>query len=104
VLALLGACSSGEYRSAPVTTRTSTTLADVTVRGVIGVYSASARVITLAPPVGGVTNVVVTLDTEVVRPGGVRADAGDLAPRAGVEIIGRPGAPGTLIARRIVLL
>jgi hypothetical protein len=100
----LGACSSGEYRSGPATTRPTTTLAEVTVRGVVGIYSASARVATLAPPVGGVTNVVVSLDTEVVRAGGGSAGAGDLAPRAGVEITGRPGAPGTLIARRIVLL
>lgn len=101
---LSGACSSGDYRSGPVTTRTSTTVAEVTLRGVVGLYSASARVLTLGAPVDGVTNVVVSLDTAVVRPDGTRADAGQLVPGAGVEVAGRPGMPGTLIARRIVLL
>jgi hypothetical protein len=103
-LLLAGACSSGEYRSGPATTRTSTTVAEVTLRAVVGAYSASARVLTLAPPVEGVTNVVVSLDTEVVRAGGGPAGAGDLAPRAGVEVTGRPGMPGTMVARRIVVL
>ena len=74
------------------------------VRGVIGVYSASARVITLAQPVEGVGQVVVSLDTEVVRSNGAKAEVRDLVPPARVEITGRPGLPGTLIARRIVLL
>lgn len=98
------ACSSGDYRSGPVTTRTSTTVAEVTFRGVVGVYSASARVLTLAAPVEGVTNVVVSLDTAVVRSNGTPADPGQLTPQAGVEVTGRPGMPGTLVARRIVLL
>lgn len=85
-------------------TTTSTTVADVTVRGVVGVFSASARVITLAQPVSGVATVVVSLDTEVVRAGGATAGVADLVPRAAVEVVGRPGMPGTLVARRIVLL
>lgn len=103
-LTILGACSSGDYRSGPLTTRASTTVAEMTLRGLVGVYSASARVLTLAPPVEGVTNVVVSLDTEVVRADGSLAGAGDLAPRAGVEVTGRPGPPGTVVAHRIVLL
>ena len=79
-------------------------MAEVTLRGVVGVFSASARVITLAQPVNGVTNVVVSADTQVVRSTGAKVEVADLAPRAGVEVTGRPGLPGTLVARRIVLL
>ena len=103
VLALLMACSSGEYTPTPVVPPSSTTAPEVTVRGEIGVFSASARVIVLAQPVGGFANVVVSLDTEVVRSNGATATVGDLVPRAGVEVTGRPGVPGTLVARRIVL-
>ena len=73
-------------------------------RGVVGAFSASARVVILAQPVNGVTDVVVSLDTEVVRSNGAKAGVTDLTPRAGVEVTGRPGTPGTLVARRIVLL
>ncbi len=104
VLALLAACSTGDYTSGPVVRPSSTTVADVTVRGGIGVFSASARVIVLTQPVGGFANVVVSLDTEVVRSNGATATVGDLVPRAGVEVTGRPGVPGTLVARRVVLL
>jgi len=104
VLAVLGACSSGDYSSGPVVAPTSTTAAEVTIRGAVGVYSASARVLTLAQPVAGFANVVVSLDTEVVRSNGAKAAVGDLVPRAGVEVTGRPGVAGTLLARRVVLL
>ena len=73
-------------------------------RGVVGAFSTSARVITLAAPVNGVASVVVSLDTEVVRSDGAKAGVADLTPRAGVEVTGRPSNPGTLVARRIVLL
>jgi hypothetical protein len=80
-------------------------VAEVTVRGQVGVFSASARVMALAKPVGGFTSVVVSLETEVVRSNGARAAVGDLTPGAGVEVSGRPGTPaGTLLARRVVLL
>ena len=101
---MLVGCSSGDYRSGPVTTRPSTTVAEVSFRGTVGVYSASARVLILAQPVNGVANIVVSVETEVVRPDGARAEVADLTPRAGVEVTGRPGPPGTLVARRIVLL
>lgn len=102
---LLAACFSGDYSSGPVVPPTSTTVADVTVRGEIGGYSASARVIALAKPVAGFASVVVSQDTEVVRASGAKAVTTDLVPRAGVEVTGRPGAvAGTLVARRVVLL
>jgi hypothetical protein len=107
VLLSLSACASGDYRSGPpppTTTTTSTTLApEVTVRAVVATVSASARVITLAQPVAGFANVAMVADTEMVRPSGAPATVADLAPRATVEVTGRPGAPGTLVARRIVL-
>ena len=103
-MALLAACASGDYKSGPVTTRTSTTEAETTLRGVVGDYSASARVIVLAEPVGDVRAVVVSLDTQVVRSSGAKADVGDLASRTRVEVTGRLSNPGTLVARRIVLL
>ena len=76
----------------------------MTLRGVVGVFSPSARVITLAQPVNGVTNVVVSPDTQMLRSTGAKVDVADMAPRSGVEVTGRPGLPGTLVARRIVLL
>jgi hypothetical protein len=102
----LVACTSGDYRTGPPPPTTTTTLApEVTLRGVVGAFSASARIITLATPVGDVTNVVVPTDAEVVKVGGTPASVADLVPKSGVEIIGRPGsAPGTLIARRVTLL
>jgi hypothetical protein len=75
----------------------------VTVRGVVASVAASARVVTLAQPVGGVTNVALTADTEVVRSSGARAGAGDIATGATIEATGPPGTPGTLVARRVVL-
>ena len=45
-----------------------------------------------------------TADTEVVRATGVQATLNDITPGAGVEVTGRPGSPGTLLARRVVLL
>jgi hypothetical protein len=101
---LLAACASGDYRSGPVTTRTSTTEAETTLRGVVGDYSPTARVIILEGPVSGVRAVVVSLDTQVVRSSGAKADVADLLPRTRVEATGRLSNPGTLVARRIVLL
>ena len=101
---LLAACSSGDYTSGPVTTRTPTTAAETTLRAVVGDYSPSAGTIILAQPVGGVRAVVVSPETQVVRSSGAKAGVGDLAPRTGVEVTGRLSNPGTLVARRIVLL
>jgi hypothetical protein len=106
VLALLCACSSGDYQSGPPPPSTTTTLApEVTVRGIVAVYSSSARVVTLAQPVDGVTNVVVPTDAEIVRVGGARATTAELVPRASIEVTGRPSStPDALVARRVVLL
>ena len=104
MLLFLAACSSGDYRSGPPPPVTTTTLApEVTHRGVVGVYSPSAGIVTLAQPVAGFTSIAVAPDTEMVRATGARATISDLVPRASVEVTGRPGAPGTLVARRIVL-
>ena len=103
-MTVLAACSSGDYRSGPVTTPTSTTVAETTLRGVVGDYSGSARVIVLAQPVSGVRAVVVSLDTELVRATGAKADVGDLTAQTRVEATGRLSNPGTLVARRIILL
>jgi hypothetical protein len=102
-LTVLAGCSSGDYTSGPVTTRTSTTVAETTLRGVVGDYSSSARVIILAQPVSGVRAVVVSLDTELVRPSGAKADVADLASQTRFEATGRLSNPGTLVARRIIL-
>jgi len=76
----------------------------VTVRGVIGVFSPSAQVVALLQPVAGIANVALTADTELVRASGVKAVPADLAPRAAIEVTGRPSTPETLVARRVVLL
>jgi hypothetical protein len=104
---LLTACSSGDYSgdpAPPAPPAPTTTLAEVTVRGVVASVAASARVVTLAPPVGGVTNVALTADTEILRANGTRAAAGDIATGATIEATGAPGTPGTLVARRVVLV
>jgi hypothetical protein len=102
---LLAGCASGDFTSGPPPPPTTTTLApEVTVRGVVGVYSASARIITLAQPVSGITNVLVATETELVRPNGVKAAVTDLVARATIEVTGRPSTPDTVVARRIVLV
>ncbi len=104
-LLVFTACTSGDHRSGPPPPSTTTTLApEVTVRGVVGLFSASAQVVTLAQPVAGVANVLVATETEVVRSDGTKAAATDLVAAAVIEVIGRPSTPGTLVARRIALL
>jgi hypothetical protein len=105
-LLVLAACSSGDYTAAPAPTATTTTTpaAEVTVRGVVSGVFASARVITLAPGVHGITNLALTAETELVRGNGARLGVTDVAAGATVEATGRPGTPGTLVARRVVLL
>lgn len=67
-------------------------------------FSASARIVTLAQPVSGIANVLVSTDTVVVGSNGATGAVGDLVARAAIEVTGRPSTPDTLIARRIVLL
>jgi hypothetical protein len=72
---------------------------------VVGVFSPSARVITLAQPVAGFTSVVVPTEAEIVRASGAKAATGDLVARAMLDVTGRPSSiPDTLVARRLVLL
>lgn len=73
-------------------------------RGVVGSVSASARVVSLAPAVDGVSNLALTIDAEIVRANGARAAVGDIGPRASVESTGTRTAPDTLLTRRLVLL
>ena len=102
---MLGACSSGDYRSGPPRPTTTTTVREITVRVVVGVYSSSARTVTLAQPVAGFTHVVVPVDAEIVRGGGAKAGVADIVPRAAVEVTGRAGSTAdSFIARRLVLL
>lgn len=68
-------------------------------------YSPSARVVTLAQPVNGITNIVLPADAELVRATGAKAAPDDLVPRAMVEVTGRPSSiADSLVARRLVLL
>ena len=102
---MLTACSSGDFESGPPRPATTTTVREVVVRGVVGVYSPSARVVTLAQPVNGITNIVLAADAELVRATGAKATPGDLVPRAMVEVTGRPSSMAdSLVARRLVLL
>jgi hypothetical protein len=104
----LGACSSGDFESGPpppTTAVTATTLApEVSVRGVVATYSASARVVTLAQPVSGIVNVALPADAEVVRAGGAKATSADIRPGVPIEVTGRRGTSDNLVARRLVLL
>lgn len=79
-------------------------MADVTVRGVVGSVSASAKVVTLAPAVDGVSSLALAGDAQVVRANGTAATLANVAPGATVEATGRPSAPGTVLVHRLVLL
>jgi len=68
------------------------------------VFSASARIVTLAQAVSGIDNVLVSTDTEVVRSNGTPGAVSDLVARAPIEVTGRRSTPGALVARRILLL
>ena len=104
MLVLLTACASGDFSSGPPPPTTTTTLApEVTHRVVVAGFTPSARIVNLAQPVAGFTTVALAADTEIVRASGAPAAATDLVPRATIEVTGRPGASGTLVARRIVL-
>ncbi len=76
----------------------------MTVRGVVAQTLASARVVVLAEAVSGFRNVAFTAETEVVRANGTKAALNDIAPRATIEVTGRPGTAESLLARRVVLL
>ena len=106
---LLAGCSSGDYsgdtaRPPPPAVTSTTTAAEVTLRGVVAQTLASARVVVLAEPVSGFGTIAFTADTEVVRADGAKAAINDIAPRAAIEVTGRPGGSASLLARRVVLL
>ncbi len=104
MLLLLTGCSSGDFSSGPPPPTTTTTLApEVTHRVVVAGFTPSSRMVNLAQPVVGFTTVELAADTQLVRANGATAAATDLMPRATVEVTGRPGGPGILVARRIVL-
>jgi hypothetical protein len=99
---VLGACSAGDGAPRPAAT-TTTTVADVTVRGVVASVSASAKVIAFAAPVAGVTNVALTVDSQILRATGGPATLADVAPGTTVEATGRPSGADTIVARRLVV-
>jgi hypothetical protein len=78
-------------------------VADVTVRGVVASVSASAKVVTLAPAVDGVSSLALAGDAQVIRADGTAATLAAVTAGATVEATGRPSAPGTLLVRRLVL-
>ena len=114
MLLLLAGCESGNYSGGPspapsppastATTTATTVPGEVTVRGVVAQALASARVVVLAQPVSGFTTVALTGDTDVVRTDGAKATIADIVAGASVDATGRPGTPGTLLARRLVVL
>ncbi len=96
--------------SAPATTTTAEVIpttvgtpGEVTIRGTVLSVFASARVIQIDPPVNGYSRVALTADTEYVAADGSEAGLQDVTEGSTVEVTGEPGAPGTLIARRVVL-
>ncbi len=64
----------------------------------------SARVLQLDPPVDGYSRVALTSDTEYRRADGSAATLADVAEGSTVEVTGTPGAEGSVIARRVVLV
>lgn len=114
-LLLFAGCSSGDYTSpdpapAPATVSTTSTTAtstagrEVTVRGTVAATFASARVVTLQQAVNGYTQLALSTESEVARSNGARAAFSDITAGMTVEAVGRPSTPGTLLARRVVLL
>ena len=101
---MMSACASGDSLPPPApATTTSTTVADVTVRGTVGSVSASARVVNLSPSVGGVVSLALAGDAQIVRPNGTAATLADVHPGATVEATGRPSAADTVVVRRLVV-
>ncbi len=72
-------------------------------RGTVLTVFASARVLQIDPPVDGYSRVALTEETEYRTAGGSAATLQDVDEGATVEVTGQPGAPGSLIARLVVL-
>ena len=112
----LGACSDGDSETPPPRSTTSsssvstsavpttTVPGDVTVRGTVLTIFSSARVLQLDPPVDGYSRVALTSETEYRRSDGSVATLADVAEGSTVEVTGTPGAEGSVIARRVVLV
>lgn len=83
---------------------TTSTRPEVTIRGVVATTSASARVITIAPAVQGITDIAVAGDTEIRRADGRSATLADIPSGATIEVTGRPTNPTSLLARRVVIV
>ena len=77
---------------------------DVTVRSTVLTIFSSAQVVQLDPPVDGYSKVALTSETEYRRADGSPASLADVQEGSTVEVRGEAGAPGTVIARQVVLV
>lgn len=76
----------------------------VSIRATVASTFASARIILLANPVSGFTEVALGESTVYRRSSGARAALGDLAPGSVIEVKGqRGGSATTLLADEVVL-
>ncbi len=76
---------------------------EVTIRGTVLTLFASARVLQIDPPVNGYSRIALTEETEYRTASGGAASLQDVEEGSTVEVSGEPGAPGTLIARLVVV-
>ncbi|MEA2932558.1 MAG: hypothetical protein QOI56_1343, partial [Actinomycetota bacterium] len=65
---------------------------------------ASARVLRFEPPLDGYSTVVVGSGTEFRKADGSPGSLQDVGDGSQVEVTGDAGEPGTLLARRVVVL
>lgn len=95
--------SSTSASTVPVAAPT-TPAGEIAIRATVAATFASARVITLAEPVSGYTDVAFTAETRYRRAGGQAAALADLTPGTAVEVRGQRGSETTLLAREVVVL
>ncbi len=77
---------------------------EVTIRATVLTVFASARVLQLDPPVNGYSRAALTSETEYRLADGSSGSLQDVDDGSKVEVTGEPGAAGTLIARRVVIV
>jgi hypothetical protein len=77
---------------------------DITVVGTVLDVSPSARLITLAEPVGGFGVIALTEDSQLLSAGGDTILLREIQPGMRIQASGRPGVPGTLIANQMLVL
>ncbi|MGQ0745086.1 MAG: hypothetical protein ACT4OS_12310 [Acidimicrobiales bacterium] len=82
---------------------TATTSPGVVLSAVVAATFASARVLALAEPVNGVSEVVFDGSTRLTRVGGASASLADLRAGTRVEITGRANPAGGFVASAIVI-